>query len=176
VDRVEVSTVVYLPPEEVHEFLLDFPGYAEYSKYLREVRQQGDGSPGTRYDLEFAWWKLTYTAHSEVTDIDPPTLIDWELVEDLDATGQWVIEPDPDLAPDDRDTACQVRFVAEYDPDSADSGVLDLPRLVSFDWVLEKITPLVLEEAKRVVGRIVADLEGEPREVELTIHEAPESV
>jgi len=176
VDRVEVSTVVYLPPEEVYEFLLDFPGYADYSKYLTEVRQDGDGSLGTEYALEFAWWKLTYTARSEVTDVDRPTEIDWRLVKDLDATGCWLVEHEPELAPEDRDTASRVRFVVEFNPDSADDSAIDLPRLVSFDWVLEKVKPLVLEEAKRVVGRIVADIEGDPRDVELTIHEMPSSV
>ena len=45
VDRVEVSTVVHLPPEEVYEFIVDFPGYANYSEYLERVRSDGDGSP-----------------------------------------------------------------------------------------------------------------------------------
>jgi hypothetical protein len=176
VDRVEVSTVVYLPPEEVYEFLLDFPGYADYSKYLRDVRQRGEGGPGTRYALEFAWWKLTYTARSEVTDIDRPSEIDWELVSDLNADGRWVVEHEPDLAPDEEETASRVRFIAEFDPESADTNMVDIPKLVSVGWVLDKVKPLILEEAKRIVHRIVADIEGESREVELTIHETPSSV
>jgi uncharacterized membrane protein len=176
VDRVEVSTVVYLPPEEVYEFLLDFPGYADYSKYLREVRQRGEGGPGTRYALHFAWWKLTYTARSEVTEVEQPTVIHWELVSGLDAGGRWVVEHEPDLAPEDRKTASRVRFVAEFDPESADSNMVDIPKLVSVGWVLKKVKPLVLEEAERIVERIVADIEGESREIELTIHETPSSV
>ncbi len=31
--------------------------------------EDGDGASGTRYALHFSWWKLTYTAHSEVTDV-----------------------------------------------------------------------------------------------------------
>ena len=30
VDAVEVSTIVYLPPEEIYDFLIDFPRYADY--------------------------------------------------------------------------------------------------------------------------------------------------
>ena len=56
VDELVVSTEVYAAPEEVYEFLLDFPRYGRYSEYLREVRTlAGDGGPGTRYELVFAW-------------------------------------------------------------------------------------------------------------------------
>ncbi|WP_226012822.1 type II toxin-antitoxin system RatA family toxin [Halomicrobium salinisoli] len=175
-DSVEVSTVVYLPPEEVYEFLKDFPGYARYSKYLQEVRQDGDGSPGTRYALTFAWWKLTYTAVSEVTAVDPPSRIDWRVVSDLDADGHWRVEPADDEAPPDREHASRVWFTVAFDPDSATSDTVDLPRLVSLDWVVEKVKPLVREEAERIVERIVADLEGERRDVDLRIHDGPDDV
>ena len=161
-DTVEVSTVVYLPPEEVHSFLMDFPGYAEYSEHLTEVRQHGDGTPGTEYELDFAWWKLTYTARSRVTGVDAPERIDWRLVKDVDAVGRWEVERV------DEETT-RVTLVVEYTPDSADEGFLDLPRFVSLGWVTERVTPKVRAEAERVVRRIVADLEGERREVEVEI-------
>jgi uncharacterized membrane protein len=85
VDSVEVSTVVYVPPEEVYDFLVDFPRYAKYSKHLEEVERDGDGSEGTRYDLTFSWWMLSYTARSEVTGLEPPDRIDWQLVRHLRA-------------------------------------------------------------------------------------------
>jgi len=44
------------------------------------------------------------------------------------------------------------------------------------DWVIEKVKPLIQEEAERVVERIVADLEGRRRDVELTIHTSPDTV
>lgn len=175
-DNVEVSTVVYLPPEDVYEFLIDFPGYARYSKYLESVTQDGDGTPGTRYDLTFTWWKLSYTARSEVTDVDPPERIEWKLVKDIDAHGRWRVEPDPEAAPPGEDHASRVRLSIQFDPDTASSSALDLPRLVSFDWVIGKVKPLVQEEAKRIVERIVADIEGEPRDVDLEIHTKPDSV
>jgi len=175
VDRIEVSTVVYLPPDPIYEFLVDFPRYATLSDHLRRVRQDGDGSPGTRYYLEFAWWKLSYTAHSRVTSVDPPTRIEWELTKDLDARGHWRIDGDEPV-PDDQDAASRVYLVIRFDPHSADSDALRLPRFVSLSWVIERVKPLVQDEAEAIVRRLVSDLEGEPREVDLEIHATPESV
>lgn len=175
-DEVEVSTVVYLPPAEVYEFLLDFPRYANYSEYLTDVRSDGDGSPGTRYALRFAWWKLSYTAHSEVVEVDPPNRIDWRLVKDIDARGYWRVEQAPDDAPEGVEMASRVTLRVEFNPDSASSGAVDLPRFVSLSWVIEKVKPKIQSEAERVVERIVADLEGESRDVDLTIHTTPDSV
>ncbi|EMA45503.1 type II toxin-antitoxin system RatA family toxin [Halococcus saccharolyticus] len=173
-DSVEVSTVVYLPPEEAYEFLLDFPGYANYSEYLTGVESHGDGSPGTEYDLHFAWWKLTYTARSRVTEVDPPNRIDWQVTKDIDARGRWTVTAvDP---PAGREHASEVRLRIEFDADSVDPSGFDLPRLVSLSWVVEKVKPLIEREAERVVERIVADIEGESRPVDLTVHTAPDDV
>jgi uncharacterized membrane protein len=164
VDCVEVTTVVYLPPDEVYEFLLGFESYAKYSEYLTGVRRFGDGSPGTEYELDFTWWRLTYTARSAVTDVERPDRIDWRVVKDVDAVGSWEVEQVGEDPPETR-----VTLRVEYSPDSADETMLDLPRFVSLDWVVEKVKPKVEAEAERVVRRIVADLEGEPRDVALDI-------
>lgn len=169
--RLKVSTLVYLPPPEVYDFLVDFPRYAKYSEYLEDVRRYGDGSPGTEYDLHFSWWKLGYTARSTVTGVDSPERIEWELVRDLDASGRWEVQPEPEAAPDDRETASRVYFVVEYAPDSARTGAIDLPSFVSLDWVVEKVTPKIRSEAEQVVRRVVRDLEGQRRDVSLTVHE-----
>jgi uncharacterized membrane protein len=163
VDTVEVTTVVYLPPEEVYEFLLGFQTYAKYSEHLTGVRQFGDGKPGTEYELDFSWWKLTYTARSRVTDVDPPHRIDWRIIKDIDAVGQWLVDPH------ESGEGTRVTMRIDYAPDTADDDTLDLPRFVSLGWVIEKIEPKVRTEAERVVRRIVADLEGEYRNVELEI-------
>ncbi|MDS0277263.1 SRPBCC family protein [Halomicroarcula sp. S1AR25-4] len=173
-DEVEVSTVVYAPPEEMYEFLLDFPGYARYSEYIDRVTQDGDGTPGTNYDLVFSWWKLTYTARSEVTGVDEPERIDWRIVKDIDADGYWYVEEVS--APDGVDVASRVVLHIEFDPDSASSNAVDLPRLVSLDWVIEKVKPLIHKEATRIVERVVADIEGERRDVDLAIQTGPDSV
>ena len=162
-DELVVRTTVRADSQEVYEFLLDFPRYARYTEYLRDVRTAaGDGGPGTRYALTFAWWKLTYTAHSQVTDIEPPERIDWQITKDIDASGCWRITPHED--------SCEVALEVEFDPDSASPDALDLPRLVSFDWVLTKVIPLIRGEAERVVERAVRDLEGSTRDVDLDVY------
>jgi uncharacterized membrane protein len=167
VQRVTVSTVVYRPREEVYAFLLDFSRYADYSKYLRAVERDGDGTTGTRYRLTFAWWKLSYVAHTEVTDLEEPARIEWAVTRHLDAEGEWRLEPaDP---PAGREHATRVTLEVRYAPDSVDDGALDLPALVSTDWVVERAAGLVREEGERVVERVVADLEGERRPVELDV-------
>ena len=174
-DELVVSTEVYADPEEVYEFLLDFPGYARYSKYLDNVATiEGDGGPGTRYALRFAWWKITYTAHSRVTGVDPPERIDWEITKDIDAGGCWRVTPrDPDdsSGTDAADSpVCEVALEVQFDPGSASPDALDLPRLVSFDWVVKKAVPLIRKEAERVVQRAVRDLEDSTRDVALDVY------
>jgi uncharacterized membrane protein len=170
VNRVEVSTVVRLPAEEVYEFLLGFRNYAQYSEHLRSVRQFGDGDAGTEYELEFAWWKLTYTARSKVLELEPPERIEWRIIKDIDAAGRWLVEEiDGAETGETSEPRTEVTFVAEYAPDSADDGIVDLPRFVSLGWVAEKIKPKIEREAERVVRRVVADLEGERRDVELRV-------
>ncbi len=169
-EELEVTTVVHVPREEMFEFLLDFPGYADYSKYLRAVHQYGDGDAGTQYALRFAWWKLSYTARSEVTAIENPSRIEWHLANDLDASGRWLVRAvDADDLPEGIAEGCRVVFQVEVDVDSASPGAFDLPRFVSLDWVVDKAKPKVLAEARRVVTRAVADLEDEPRDVDLTV-------
>lgn len=165
-DRVVVETEVHVPPDDAFAFLIDFPGYAKYSDYLRRVEQIGDGTTGTTYELELQWWKLSYTARTEVTGIDEPERIEWRVKRVVTAHGAWEIEAidGPDGA-----THSRVRLVIQYDPDSADPGALQVPRFVSLGWIVDRVTPLVREEAERTVERIVADLEGEQRPVELTI-------
>lgn len=166
-EKVEVETEIYLPPEEVYEFLRDFPRYARYSKYLRRVRGDGDGGPGTVYELTFAWWRLSYTARSEVTGLDPPERIDWAVTRDIDAAGSWLVEPtDP---PADRDDASRVTFRVRYRPDNTDEDELPIPLFLSLDSLVAKVKPKVEAEAERVVRRIVADLEGERRDVDVVI-------
>jgi uncharacterized membrane protein len=171
VNTFEVSTDVRVPPGDVFEFLLDFPGYARYSEHLDSVTQHGDGAAGTEYDLTFSWWKLTHTVRSRVTGVDAPGEIRWELVGDVDASGRWEVEPAGDsTAGDASPTGSRVTLVVTYDPDSAHAGILDVPAFVSVDWVVGKVAGLVVNEGERVVERVVEDLEGERRPVELAVN------
>lgn len=172
-DRILLSTLVYRAPEEVFPRLRAFTEYPRYTKYLRSVEARGDGGTGTLYDLRFAWWKLHYTARSEVVEVDEPRRLEWRLTKDVDARGEWRVEPEPGSAPPGVETASRVYFEAVYDPHSADEDAISLPRFVSIGRVVDMVKPRLLEEAERVVSRLVADIEGERREVELAVHEAP---
>lgn len=173
VDRILLSTVAYRPPEEVFPYVRSFVDYPRYTDHLEEVRVRGNGDAGSVYDLRLAWWKLNYTARSKVTAIDAPRSLEWHLLNDVDASGEWRVEPEPDAAPAGVETASRVYFDATYDPYSADESALSLPRFVSLDWVVRKVEPKILDEAETVVERLVADIEGQYRDVELTVHEMP---
>ncbi|QRV16162.1 SRPBCC family protein [Haloterrigena salifodinae] len=172
-DRILLSTLAYRPPEAVFPYVRSFTDYPRYTEHLKEVRVHGDGGIGSIYDLKLAWWKLSYTASSEVVAIDAPSSLEWRLVNDLDARGEWRVEPEPESAPDGEETASRIYFEAVYDPHSADENTLSLPRFVSLDWVVKKVEPKLLGEAREVVKRLVADIEGRPRDVELMVHEMP---
>lgn len=177
-DTIVVSTVVYEEPSTIYDVLIDFPRYAKYSEYLTSVdRLRGDGGASTQYALNFAWWKLTYTAHSEVVDVDPPHGIDWRVTKDITANGHWRVEQRESLpadAPTDASTACDVSLRIDFDPDSADSDAVDLPRLVSMGWVIKKVIPLIKDEAEQVIQRAVSDVEGRRRDVEFTVRSESE--
>lgn len=171
-ERLVVDTVVYCPAEEVYEFLLDFPGYANYSEYLDSVAELDGGGENARYALRFSWWKLTYTARSEVTETVRPERIEWRLLGRFEASGRWLVEPLdelPDDAPEWAEEATAVSFEVEYDTDTAHSGMLDLPAFVSLDYVVEKAKPMVNKEVRRVVERAVVDLEGSRRPVAVSV-------
>ncbi|QSW98043.1 SRPBCC family protein [Haloterrigena alkaliphila] len=173
-DRILLSTLAHRPPEEVFPYVRSFTDYPRYTEHLTEVRVHGDGDVGSVYDLQLAWWKLNYTARSEVVAIDAPESLEWRLVNDIDARGQWRVEPEPESAPEGVETASRIYFEAVYDPYSADENAISLPRFVSLDWVVDKVEPKLLGEAETVVQRLVADIEGEQRrDVELTVHEMP---
>ena len=172
-DRILLSTLAYRPPGEVFPYVRSFTDYPRYSEHLKDVRVHGDGDVGSVYDLKLAWWKLSYTARSEVVAVDAPSSLEWRLVNDIDARGEWRVEPEPESAPDGEETASRIYFEAVYDPHSADENALSLPRFVSLDWVIKKVEPKLLGEAQTVVERLVADIEGRPRDVELTVHEMP---
>jgi len=169
VEQLEVSTVVHVPREEAFDFLVDFPGYTAFTQYLEEVRVDGDGGEGTRYDLVLSWWKLSYTANSEVTGTDRPDRIDWRLVGSLDAEGSWVLEDATDEAPDGVDAATRIRFLARYRLDSLKAAPIDPPRFISMDRVIQRVKPVVFDELGTIVGNIVEALEGEPRSVDVHV-------
>lgn len=173
-DDVEVSLVFHLPRCEVYDALFDFTRYHRYSEYVEDARIRGEGV-GTRFALTFAWWRLDYTLRGRVTDVDPPERIEWVVTRDVDARGHWSMEPEPEAAPPDRETATRARLRVEFDRSSARTDRI-LGGFVPTDRVLSRVLPLVRPEVARIAGRAVADIEGEPRPVEVTVHETPDTL
>jgi hypothetical protein len=204
VDRLAVSTVVYRPPEEVYDFLLEFTRYPRYSRYLKTVdlarppTDTGGVSPsrgtadaadsrthetdggaavgvGAEYDFRLAWWKLGCTMRSRVVDAVRPERVGWRVIDGPEAAGHWRVEPAPEAA--EREcvpAAARVRLAAEFDPDTVDVGALTLPEVLEFDWAVAQVKPLLAREVERMVVRAVRDLEGDPREVTITVEEWPD--
>lgn len=166
---IAVSTVVRRPPSAVFDFLLDFPGYAKYSKHLQSVTRYGEGGAGTEYDLRFTWWKLSYTARTRVTSVDPPHVIHWEVIRDLNAHGRWVVESARDEVPDDTPGGSRVHLIVSYDPGSVSGRHFNVPAFVPLEFVVQRAIDLIVEEGERVVERMVADIEGTHRPVELDV-------
>ena len=154
------ETVVHVPPQRAYDFLTDFEGYAAYSEYLEAVERDGDGGPGTEYAITASWWRLSHTVRSAVTAVDPPERIDWRLRGAVDARGAWLVD-------DLEEETSRVTLAVAYDP--ATMKRLDLPYVPSVDWLADRLAPVVEDEARAVVERIVADLEGEHREVEFSV-------
>ncbi|MFB6113067.1 MAG: SRPBCC family protein [Halodesulfurarchaeum sp.] len=174
-DGIEVRTHVDVEPETAFEFLLDFTGYAEFSHYVNTVTvvEDGDesrtptnpGGEGTVYEIEFGWWRFSYRVRTAVTTVDPPETIEWRVVSDLDAHGRWKVE-DRDSGP-----GVTVRFLAQYNPDSVSRGTFDLPAFLSLSGLIDRVIPLIESEGRRIVERVVTELEGEPRSVVLVVEE-----
>lgn len=84
--------------------------------------------------------------------------------------------PDAESAGDGADAvpgASRIRLRARFDRDSVGDASLGLPRFVSGSRVLKKVAPVAKREARTILERIVADLEGSPREVDVEVHERP---
>ncbi len=169
VKRIEVSTAVHLPPAPVYDFLVDFPRYGAYADPLESIVQHGDGRAGTVYEVTVSWWLLTQTVRTRVTGLEPPDRIGWELLDLVDAHGAWELAPAPTAAPPDAETATEVTLAINYDPSSVGGDRLDLPGFVPLDAVVDRVGPALASEAEATVQRVVADLEGSPRPVDLAV-------
>lgn len=178
-NAVEVSTVVHADRAAIYDFLVDFEGYAKYSEYVEDVTRTGDGGPGTEYAITVSWWELGHTAESVVTATEPPDRIDWRLAGNLDASGHWRIEDvssETESVSDEDAPSNRVVLRIEYDPDSVSGSSLSLPAFVPLDALVDRVAPHVESEAESIVADVVADLEGQRRDVTLTVHETPENV
>ena len=166
-DELRAETTLHAAPADVYALLSDVEGYGEYTEYVDSVDRHGDGGVGTVYEIGLSWWRLAYTARVRITDLDPPGHAAWRLLDDLDAEGAWTLEP-ATVAESGVEHATDVTLTVRYDPDTGDDAV-SLPPLVPWSAVLDRLRPVVEREAGRVVERVVADLEGEPRAARLDV-------
>lgn len=172
VEHLEVTALVHLPPARVYEHLSDFTRYSNYSEYVDRVAVRGDGV-GARFAIRLSWWQLEYTVRGRVTDVDPPNRIEWAVTDRIDAKGYWSIAAAPDRAPPDCETASLTTLHVAYDASSVGGGTIGLPPLVSVDWFVDRVRPVAEREASAVARRVVADVEGERRPVDLRIDRDP---
>lgn len=175
-ERLKLSTLVYAPPQDVYDVLIDFESYPKYTQYVNNVKRRGDGGEGTEFGISFGWWKIAYTAWSEVTGLDEPNVIEWRLTKDIDADGSWQIEDVTDEAEADVEAVTRVTIDVQFQVSKSGSKILELPRFVSFGWVVDRVKPLIFKEARSVLENLVYELEGEKRAPVLTIHETPSHV
>lgn len=160
-DKVEFETTVYAPRSDVYDFLVEFENYGRYSDKIDDVTVVGDDP--LEWEISVSWWLLSYTARSAVTQRVENQRIDWEITKDVDAWGSWILE---DTESEDRryDDATRVVLEAEYDPEHADRlSSLPTSKLVSL------AKPVVIKEGRRVLRRVVGDLEGRRRNVDLNV-------
>lgn len=171
VHRLALATDVYVPPERAYEFLLDFPNYPRYTDVLEEVRRDGSGDVGTEYHFDVAWWRISRTVRSRVTGLEPPRRIEWRLLGDLAVQGRWHV--DPPTGEDSVDAPTRVRLTAEYDPAGSRLAGIGGSALLSSTRVRRTLAKRLRGDAESLLERIVADLEGSPRPVDLEVLEWP---
>lgn len=166
-----MSTVTYISPQEAFDFLVDFPSYQNYTEYLDGVERFGDGTAGTQYHINLSWWKFTYTTKTRVVELTEPERVKWQVIKDVDAHGSWQITDVSNEVeiPDEHSNATRVTLRINYDRSSVGPGIIDLPPFLSLDRVIEKAKGVVVDEGEKVVQRMVADLEGSPRPVEIKV-------
>ncbi|MFB6117003.1 SRPBCC family protein [Halosegnis sp.] len=162
-DVLEASTRVAVAPSELFAFLQDPSGWASYSDHVEEVRRYGDGGPGTDYRITVSWWRFSYTVHERVTDVDPPERIDWRTTDGVRATGSWRVES--------TESGSRLWLRIEVDPETLRGGTL--ARVLPFEELIARLRPVVAREAETILTGMVADLEGEPRPVEIELHQEP---
>ena len=164
--ELEARALVHSPPPAVYEHLVDFPRYAEHSRYLERVTPVDGGEAGRAYDIRAGWWRLQHTVRSTVTELSEPDRIAWRIDGDLAAGGEWDLRPTS--PPGDAASATDLRLAIRYDPASA-AAVLDLPALVPVESVLNRAASALTTEAERVLESVVRDIDGPERSVAVEV-------
>jgi hypothetical protein len=84
------------------------------------------------------------------------------------------VDPDGECTAEGEAAASRIRLQATFDRESVTGSGMGIPRFISATSVFQKVAPVAKSEAEKILARIVADLEGEPRPIEVTVSERPE--
>lgn len=156
-EKVVFETEVYAPKEEVYDFLMRFEDYGKYSEHVKNVRVVRRDP--LEWEITIKWWKIRYTARSRLTNYVENERIEWEVVKDVRARGVWLLE--------ETEEGTKVKLKVWYEPSDADK--VNPLRFVPTSRLISLVKPVVKREGKRVLRRVVSDLEGKPRKVDLKI-------
>lgn len=171
---IEVTAEAAVEPVAAYEYLLDFTNYADFCRYVDRVTVETDenvfdgdqqqAGPGTKYRIRLGWWRLSVNLRAEISQVDRPEAIKWQVLSDVDAHGRWEVQPS-----DSNEEHSQIRFIASYDAAALSRSTFDLPPFVPMARVIDRLMPLMKESGRNVFEQIVWDLEGSQRPVEVTV-------
>lgn len=152
--------------QEVFDTITDYRLIDSFTDGVR-VAGRGQGV-GTRVYFNLNKSELNiptrYTVKLEFTDYNEPNMIEWEVVEDIDAYGTINLNDS-----EDRVTNISVDFV--LDNSNSDLGALPVPSSQSFSEVLDLIFSRISTPVLDVVKGIVQDIEDKDRPVDIEFSE-----
>ncbi len=152
----------YAPVGDVYDFFMDFGNYGKYSEYVKDVRVVGNGDL-PEWEIEFRWWIVRYTARSKLVDYEENEYIEWQVTKDVDVHGMWRFEE-----VDENHTHVELDLL--YDPKTASKA--NPLRFISTKRLIRMVRPVLDRHVSKVLRRVAAEVEGEPRDVDYTIRPA----
>ncbi|MDY7081515.1 MAG: SRPBCC family protein [Halobacteria archaeon] len=159
--KAVIEGEAYAPASDVYDFFMDFENYGDYSEYVDDVRLVRDGDHPI-WEIDFHWWILKYTAKSCLVDYEEDEYIEWKVIKDVNVRGVWEFEETDD---DDEKTNISLRIW--YDP--SDASKANPLRYMPTDELISLIKPVFSRHVDKVLRRVAAEIEGEPRDVDYTV-------
>jgi len=128
------------------------------------------------FDAQGAWFVEPVDAEeaAEAAAVDPADVRQSGDTEREVAEAERSVDPDGECTADGEAPAARIRLRATFDRESITDAGMGIPRFISATSVFQKVAPVAKSEAKTILARIVADLEGEPRPIEVTVSERPD--
>lgn len=154
----------YAPVEDVYNFFMDFENYGKYSKYVEDVHVVEDGDH-PEWEIDFRWWIVRYAARSKLVDYEENEYIEWQVTKDVDVHGMWRFE--------ETEKGTHVELELLYDPKGASKA--NPLNFFPTRRLIQMARPVVDRHVSRVLRRVAAEVEGEPRDIDYTIRPADPS-